>query len=125
MTRNRSTSRLGWEALLLLLALEGGGLAARAQPASQSEPVAAAQPSAAAPGSVAAPAPAAPPFNWTLVLGVLGGVALGVLGARLRARNSVAAGSAADALAPESAQAPDPVRKKRAENVPKIGRAHV
>ena len=79
MTRSRSARRVaGRGALLLLLAL-GSGRAAHAQPSAASGIP------AAATDSVAAPKPASG-VNWIWIL--LGGVALGVLGARLLGRRS-------------------------------------
>ncbi|WP_201982948.1 hypothetical protein [Hymenobacter rubidus] len=74
----------------------------------------------AAPGSVAA----APSSNWPLVLGVLGGIALGVLGARLWSRSSKPKrrhrSVSGQELPSDEAAFPlaEPVRKK-AENVPR------
>ncbi|MCC3154522.1 hypothetical protein Q3A66_15195 [Hymenobacter sp. BT770] len=118
MTRSRLTSRIGLGALLLLLAL-GGEQAARAQPTADSlreGPVASVpQPDSTAAASTSAPA-AAPSSNWPWILGVLGGIALGVLGARMWARSSrPAADGREDRAAPTPE--PEPVRKKPAENV--------
>ncbi len=128
MTRNRSTSRRrGWWALLLLLAL-GGAPGAQAQPTSQPEPAASPQggdlgPSdstvASAPvtSAPAASAPAAPASNWPWVLGVLGGIALGVLGARMWARRSAPAAGPAPTPVVAPTSGPGSERKKPAENV--------
>ncbi|MBF9219757.1 hypothetical protein [Hymenobacter ruricola] len=100
MTRSRSTSPLRRWALLLLLAL-GSGAAAHAQPAASD--------------SVAG-APAASASNWPWMLGLLvGGIAIGVLGARWLARQPRKVADVADPRpAPEA-----PVPRKRAENVPR------
>jgi len=127
MTRSRSTSRLGWRALLLLLAL-GGSPALRAQPTTQSEqlptPGSAGPTTAAEPVEGPASVAAAPSSNWPLVLGVLGGIALGVLGARIWTRSSRPkrrhrSGSGRALPSNDEVSLPaDPVRKK-AENVPR------
>ncbi|WP_046243724.1 hypothetical protein [Hymenobacter terrenus] len=92
MTHSPFTSPAGRWLLLLWLAL-GCGPAALAQPAAQS----------------AQPAPAS---NWPWVLGVLGGIALGVLGARMWARSSKPA-----AVSVPAGAAPIAAPKKPAENV--------
>ena len=111
MTRSRLASCAGRWGLVLLLAL-GGGPASWAQPAAMppaSSPVAPRADSAVA----AAPQPAASNLTWLWVL--LGGVALGVLGARLWARKSrVGEGRSKTSAAPPM---PGPPPKKPAENV--------
>ncbi|GAA3969328.1 hypothetical protein [Hymenobacter antarcticus] len=105
MTRNRSTSRRGWWALLLLLALASG-------PRAQAQPT-------AGDSSVRVPIPAEPASNWPWMLGLLvGGIALGVLGARLLGRKSqpVASGAAAPA-ASDPLAVPATALKRPAENV--------
>ena len=108
MTRNRLASRAGRWGLVLLLAL-GGGPAARAQPAAVS-PASSPVPPPSDSEAAAAPQPAASNLTWLWVL--LGGVALGVLGARLWARRSPAS-----TPVPEPAVSPGTVPKKPAENV--------
>ena len=105
MTRNRSTSRRGWWALLLLLALANG-------------PLAQAQPSAAD-SSVRAPTPAEPASNWPWMLGLLvGGIALGVLGARLLGRKPQPMTDKTVAPADSKPSVvPAPTPKRPAENV--------
>lgn len=125
MTRSRLANPLGRWGLLLLLAVGGGqaGYApARAQ-APQPVPVARVPDSATASTAPAAPAPAeelpaapapvAPASNWPWVLGVLAGIALGVLGARWWTRKPRPA-SGPDVAAPERIQKKP---EKLAENV--------
>ncbi|MBD2724343.1 hypothetical protein IC234_19605 [Hymenobacter sp. BT189] len=101
MTRSRSTSPVRRWALLLLLAV-ASGVAAHAQPS--------------ATDSVAG-APAAPASNWPWMLGLLvGGIAIGVLGARWLARQPR---KVADTVDPRPASGAPSPPKKRAENVPK------
>ncbi|MDB5235214.1 MAG: hypothetical protein JWR44_2207 [Hymenobacter sp.] len=115
MTRSRSTSPLvGRWVLLLLLAL-GSGRAGRAQPGSE-----AAQQAAVDSTSTTVAKPAS---NWPWMLGLLvGGIALGVLGARMWARKAAAPEAAtATAVAIEPILVPQPepapLPKKPAENV--------
>ena len=115
MPHSRAISRVG-RGLMLLLILSSGR-DSYAQPAA-----AKAQPPAITPAPTpvpAAPVARPPASNWPWVLGVLGGIALGVLGARLWARSSGAARHGSDA--PESALSPVPtVKMKSAENVVKM-----
>ena len=111
MTRSRLTRPVVrcW-ALLLLLAL-GGESAARAQPAAEAAREVAMGDSATA---------AKPASNWPWTLGLLvGGIALGVLGARLWARKAAAAGDTAAGQDPASLPEAEsvPLPKKPAENV--------
>jgi len=115
MPRNRAISRVGRGLMLLLILSSGRG--SYAQPAA-----ATAQPPAITPAPTpvpAAPVARPPASNWPWALGVLGGIALGVLGARLWARSSGAVRRGSDA--PESALSPVPtVKMKPAENVVKM-----
>ncbi|MFC6222736.1 hypothetical protein ACFP2F_05740 [Hymenobacter artigasi] len=146
MTRSRSTSPALWPRqlqpagglnkgrrpllwLLALLVVLGSAPTAWAQPAAgPSVPGATSGTAAPAvvadsipPATAVAPAPAAPPTSsWTTVWAVLGGVAIGVLGAWLWTRRSSGPREVAtDVLPSTPANAPEPVRKKPAENVRK------
>ena len=62
-----------------------------------------------------------PATNWTTVWAMLGGVAIGVLGAWLWARRSSGPREiVTDVLLPAPETAPEPVRRKPAENVRKV-----
>ncbi|WP_331059071.1 hypothetical protein [Hymenobacter sp.] len=125
MTRSRLTRHLGQGALLWLLVF-GSGQSTLAQPRADSlreAPLTSVQDTAAvvAPGT----AVEAESSNWPLILGVLGGIALGVLGARMWSRSSRSRRSSRHRPAvPETSIAAaepvsEPVRKKPAENVPR------
>lgn len=106
MMPSPSANRVGRWGLLLLLVI-GGGFAASSQPTAET--------TARAPSTIVVrPAPAPVPSNWPWVLGVLGGIALGVLGARWWARWP--SPKANELVVP----APEPVKRKRAENVVRV-----
>jgi hypothetical protein len=147
MTRSRSISQALWQRqlqpaggsnkgcrpllwLLALLVVLGSAPTAWAQPAAgppvpdatATTPAPAVTVDSMPPATAVAPAPAIPPTsNWTTVWAVLGGVAIGVLGAWLWTRRSSGPREVAtDVLPPVPANAPEPVRKKPAENVRKV-----
>ena len=112
MTRSRLASWAGRWALVLVLAAGGPPLAA-AQPGAETTRE---QPIASVPARAPEPA-TTPASNWSWVLGVLGGIALGVLGARWWARAPQRAPAGPAAISPV------PPPKKRAENVVRPPRA--